>query len=533
MRLIQTFWSNSSQNEEPLSLNAGWSFPEYNWMSWALNVLLLRRYYDEIELYTDEVGKIILVDQLQLPYTKVHIIFKSDFKINHQLFALAKIKTYSIQEEPFLHIDGDIFLWNPLPKSLMQSELIASNPEINLPYNKEILDEMEEHVEFVPPHLKNVNIKEDIFSSNAGIFGGTNISFIKKYCKQAEEIIAKNANCLHNVNTGRLNMLIEQISLFYLAEQEGITISYYLPKPVDHPLYLDYWRFADVPNVPMIHPVGGCKQISYVMNHLARRLQLEFPETYYSILNLYRSKNIELNLKFYNHIEIKDKKSVQDSLLGKGGKNIKNINKLKGSFSDNFIRTLFCLKPYAHEKIDNPKELLSRIEANDVPYSLKEIFTLELNRVSCFEHLLNKIEKDDLYNVESRHYKKISSFSMDSNWTEKIFALKEEVKFLKLERNWSLLNEDNFKDIIEHDPETSYVVTLSFDLLNLLIHESFHDNLGAILIEYLQAPKSALNILNYAKTHFEEDIDVKNPKYQQLIFDILKRFAFENILSIS
>jgi hypothetical protein len=48
-------------------------------MSWALSCLSLREHYDEVELYTDSAGYHILIEVLQLPYTKTHVIF-DDFQ---------------------------------------------------------------------------------------------------------------------------------------------------------------------------------------------------------------------------------------------------------------------------------------------------------------------------------------------------------------------------------------------------------------------------------------------------------------------
>lgn len=105
MRIVQTFWT---AGKDPLRESFGWLHPEYNLMSWALSCLSLRSHYDEVALYTDSVGKQLLIDKLKLPYTEVNVVF-DDFKCLPQHWALSKIKTYSLQTGPFLHVDGDVY----------------------------------------------------------------------------------------------------------------------------------------------------------------------------------------------------------------------------------------------------------------------------------------------------------------------------------------------------------------------------------------------------------------------------------------
>ena len=105
MRIVQTFWT---AGQDPLKHAFGWLHPEYNLMSWTLSCLSLREHYDEVALYTDSEGKRILIDKLHLPYTEVNVIF-DDFPCLPQHWALAKIKTYSLQTEPFLHVDGALW----------------------------------------------------------------------------------------------------------------------------------------------------------------------------------------------------------------------------------------------------------------------------------------------------------------------------------------------------------------------------------------------------------------------------------------
>ena len=104
-------------------------------MSWALSCLTLRRHYDEVALYTDSVGKHVLIDLLHLPYTEVNVVF-DDFKCLPHHWALAKVYTYSLQKKPFIHVDGDVYLPNGIPEEIAKKPVIIQNREIGTKYYK-------------------------------------------------------------------------------------------------------------------------------------------------------------------------------------------------------------------------------------------------------------------------------------------------------------------------------------------------------------------------------------------------------------
>ena len=538
MKIVQTFWCGSHSTNKPLQITGGWVSPEYNWMSWALSTLLLRRHYNQLELYTDEIGKKILIDTLKLPYTKVHIVFHENTIIHPKLFALAKIHTYSLQEEPFIHIDGDLFLWNPIAEQLKSAELIASNPEIDLFFNKKILDEMEAHFQYIPVHLKNLNEQEHIFSSNAGIFGGSNLTFIKKYCSEANRIVEENKDHLEKVDLGLLNMLIEQISLFYLAAQENVKTEYCAPEPVDHPLYKDFWRFADIPRVPMIHPVGGCKRIPYVLYHLARRLQMEFPKMYYHILQCCKTENISLRNRLYHYLDLNQNdasSSLRDAGPFKSSIELSKVKSLMGNSDTFYRRTQLAIKHfYPSEKVTD-SELEQFIDKIGVKAEVKEIFLLESQSQKHFRRLLEEIEKGEIYGSEVSNYKNITGFHMESDWTGRKVVLKKGVCLIPAKRPWGLLHaKEQEKALIEvlEAPKKEYCVAQNMDFLTLNIQESYYEGLDAITITNIESPLCIEELLLRLLDYFEEDLDINNSSYQTLVFDILKRLAFENVITI-
>ena len=110
MHLIQTLYIDSTK--EPLRDSFGWVAPEYHLMGWALSCLQLHKLYSHITLFANSQAARLLVDTLQLPYTEINLAHDQLTLLHPDLWALPKIYTYSLQDQPFLHIDGDVFLLN-------------------------------------------------------------------------------------------------------------------------------------------------------------------------------------------------------------------------------------------------------------------------------------------------------------------------------------------------------------------------------------------------------------------------------------
>lgn len=52
----------------------------------------------------------------------------------HPTGQFVKYLAYSNQKEPFIHIDGDVFIWKPFSKEIETADLIAQNKEVGTKY---------------------------------------------------------------------------------------------------------------------------------------------------------------------------------------------------------------------------------------------------------------------------------------------------------------------------------------------------------------------------------------------------------------
>ena len=215
MKIVQSYWSKPNKSFEKgfqNKISGGWRNIKYQYMSWALSCLKLKTFYPNIELVTDLEGKRILIEQLGLPYDNVRIELDNLNKYPVELWALGKLYTYALQNEPFIHVDNDVFIWEKFNNQIEKAELIGQH-----------VDNDEDHYHHALKHLKELNIKLPSFlindfeknnkfnASNAGIIGGSNVCFFKEYVNEAFHLI--------NSQLGKINKSLFGTSYAIIYEQ--------------------------------------------------------------------------------------------------------------------------------------------------------------------------------------------------------------------------------------------------------------------------------------------------------------------------
>ena len=295
MRIVQTFWT---AHQDPLRHGFGWPHAEYNLMSWALSCLSLRQHYDEVVLYTDSAGKHVLIDELRLPYTDVHVVY-DDFECLPHHWALSKVKTYSMQSEPFLHIDGDIYISRPLPESALTAPLVAQNREVGTIYYRNMLQRILSHSSLsLPDYMEQSIHEESVASYNMGFFGGSDIPFICRYCNEVFDFFARNGmNDTENKNSAvGCNVFFEQILFALFADKEQREVASVLGREMRDNGY-SRSEFCDLhhfQNHAFHHLLGGHKRNRAIYPTLGQTLLRIFPETYVRILSLFPERNVRL-----------------------------------------------------------------------------------------------------------------------------------------------------------------------------------------------------------------------------------------------
>lgn len=287
MRIVQTFWS---AGRNPLEHSFGWLRPEYNLMSWTLSCLCLRKHYDEVALYTDEQGKHVLIDLLHLPYTEVNVVYDKRLCMPRH-WAYAKIKTYSLQEIPFLHVDGDVFLPTPISKEVINAPLIAQNREIGTAYYQKMMQPVFHNPDITLPGYVRKGLDEGSLASyNMGVFGGSDLDFIQRYCQEVFHFIDENhiSEVQHQNSNIECNVFFEQILMAAMADKEQKEVG----SVVSHPMYDQGYSISEFCNLrafdehPIHHLLGGHKYNPWVLRMLVQALIRLYPDVFRYILNL-------------------------------------------------------------------------------------------------------------------------------------------------------------------------------------------------------------------------------------------------------
>lgn len=143
MNVVQTYYSYAN-DENPIKDTAGFLSADMNWKSMALSCLLLKKHYGKVTLYCNRKVRHLIIDQFKIPYDVV-VEIPEFMKIYEgcNLWALPKIYTYSLQTEPFIHVDCDWFMFEKLSASIVKSDVIGQNIEYDDQfYNRRTLEKL-------------------------------------------------------------------------------------------------------------------------------------------------------------------------------------------------------------------------------------------------------------------------------------------------------------------------------------------------------------------------------------------------------
>jgi hypothetical protein len=295
MRAVWSFWSKPWRESE----GRAWRSHLHHLLAWGLSLRLAQRHYRETMLVTDTYGTKLLVDRLGLAFTQVSTELDSLQDIDGIWWALGKLFAYRQQREPFVHLDTDVFLWKPLPASLLAAPVFAQCAE-----EHSVLDEAP-HPEDVENAFARENLRLPpewewsrsrslyVFrEANCGIVGGTRPDFLRYYADSAIDLVL-NPSHRHAWQSirhrGEFNMLIEQFFLdacveFHRSNPEspfrGIHMSYLFPT-----LTHAYDEKAAA-SAGFTHLLGDAKRHALVSQRLETRMRLEDRAFYRDCVNL-------------------------------------------------------------------------------------------------------------------------------------------------------------------------------------------------------------------------------------------------------
>lgn len=293
MRAVWTFWSKPYRARR----STAWREPLHHYLAWGLTLRMARRHYPETMLVTDSAGKSLLIDALELPFGHVSTALDRLHDADAAWWALGKLVAYGMQDEPFVHIDNDVFLWKPLPADLVGAPVFTQGPELQPLDEPRAVErcfarcglplpvEWEWSTSRRLPHLRQ---------ENCGILGGTNIGFIRYYADLAVDLATNPRHApAWAALLGRYgcNMLVEQFLLaacldFHRNDPRspfrGIVVRHLFSS------LGEAFDPAAAARAGYTHALGGAKTSAFVARRLEARMQQEDPAFYRRCVELSR-----------------------------------------------------------------------------------------------------------------------------------------------------------------------------------------------------------------------------------------------------
>jgi hypothetical protein len=258
-------------------------------LSWIVSVHAARKHYSETVLITDRAGKRLLVEQLGLPFSEISVELERLREHDRGWWVLGKIVAYSIQTDPFVHIDSDVYLWKPLPAFLESAPVFAQCPEYFVAGQSDYrLEDIEAALSatggILPVEWEWMrSCGPNLRGENCGIVGGSDVSFLRHYAQAVLELVERQENVAGWQKLGdkrRYNNVIEQ---FALAACVGYH-RYHATSPfrgVRTEYLFNSWEDGFDPQraarVGFTHLMFG-KSSPLVRRRLADRVRREYPE---------------------------------------------------------------------------------------------------------------------------------------------------------------------------------------------------------------------------------------------------------------
>lgn len=502
MNYIQTFYT---QRKPVLESGYGWLRPEFNLMSWALSCLQLKKIYGQVDLYTDTMGKSILVDELGLPYNHVYTDFDEYDPVDQRLWALPKIYTYSKQQNPFVHIDGDVYLFDKLPEKFQQSELIAQNMEYSSEYYMDAMAQLKKYFTYFPEAVKSdFNSGKPFLAVNAGILGGNDVNFFKGYTEKAYTYIKKNQKYLKDIDADKFNVFFEQHLFYVLAHEEHKKIAFFFDELENSYGYTHLADFQEINNrVKYIHLLGNFKRDEDICLQMATTLRNLYPEYYYRICRLYHRKHLPFCI----------------TMPKMGNLCIEEYH-------------LRCKRAYHGKDILNTQHLIADASEEKEILKRTEIGLQHSDQLNRFVADVSKICKNFCYlSKEFVYGRDLECMS----WLDKVYqgskiAICKEVDIIKSNYNWGgKLNQLRRKSIeyyeqLNFNLKGEYYSVVVPELLEkgYQIHDI--DDVEFCIFKELQEPKTLMELSKVCTKYFDDvTINLNYSKYEYFIGALVKR----------
>jgi hypothetical protein len=175
--------------EESFTNKAGFnSFSDFLY-TLALATELASHHFKEVQIMTTSWGERVL-KAAGIKATEYSTELNTIKDISRWFWAYGKLVAYTSQTKPFIHLDNDVFLWQPLPERILNAQLCFQSKEIMGAPSYDWYRFLNTCWLAAPvkPKVIAENVVND-FVYNCGICGGHNLEFFKEWIRCSGEYI--------------------------------------------------------------------------------------------------------------------------------------------------------------------------------------------------------------------------------------------------------------------------------------------------------------------------------------------------------
>jgi hypothetical protein len=523
MRFIQTLYIDKTKN--PFKDTFGWVAPEYHIMGWALSCLQLQKIYGNVELFANSKAAKLLIDILQLPYQKVFTTHDRLILPHKELWALPKLYTYSLQNEPFLHIDGDVFLFKQFDNLFLDGDLIAQNIEEATEYYTSTQRELMKYFTFFPNCVrKDFEKSEPINAVNAGILGGKNIGFISKYTQKAFEYINKNVDNFRFIDVDKFNVFFEQHLFYALAKEKNLFINVLFADILNDNGY-NLGNFQEVPfKRNYLHLLGHFKKDEFTCIQMAAKLRDLYPDYYYKILSLFKENKIPLSPCYFSNFDYKSHHKISENYYNR------------------------------HKIIDNEKTINIKEDENTIIKTLKYIAKntkieqfqqeFELDFEKFYNNLILLLEQNKISNLYlyGRDLNSVNwckdIFEDETEILNKTIVKCSEIKIIKSDFDWAGIFNKFYRVGVVYYEKLQISQGQFFNVIVPEVSENMFslydvDEFENEILNQLNTPLTISELLQNLQYLFEDDV-IENyyEKFYEVIISCLKPLIEKKIIQL-
>lgn len=185
---LYSFWSKPFLEKSEFKTFGEFNTKEDFLLSWSVSVKLARRHFARVILVTDTWSWKNLFEPLDLPLDDVRIIL-DDLDCTTDMWAIAKAYAIMEMDEPFVHLDPDVYLWGELSEEILESKVFTQSKEgkwqgqVYDIYVKRS-DDYHKNFEGACKYFDNFRAENlEHLAYNTGVVGGNDLGFLKNWAQ--------------------------------------------------------------------------------------------------------------------------------------------------------------------------------------------------------------------------------------------------------------------------------------------------------------------------------------------------------------